>query len=81
MTAIFDIGTEQQNKSPCHSNASHHVWAQSDLPFRSKRGSKIFKMATVVAILDTGMEWFNVHGGQYYLEVTHSASILPNEVV
>ena len=39
-------------------NASHQVWAQFDLPFGSRHGLKIFKMATLGAILDTGMEWF-----------------------
>ena len=28
-------------------NASHQVWPQSDLPFGSRRGLKIFKMATM----------------------------------
>ena len=32
---------------PCHPNTSHQVWAQTDLPFRSRHGLKIFKMATV----------------------------------
>ena len=36
----------------------HHgqVWAQSDLPFSSRRGLMIFKMATVAAILNIGKE-------------------------
>ena len=37
------------SKSPCHPNASHHVWAQSHLPCWSRRGLKIFKMATMAA--------------------------------
>ena len=41
-------------KSPCLPNVSHQVWAQSDLPFGSRCGLKIFKMATEVAILDIG---------------------------
>ena len=40
------------SKSPCHPNVSCQVWAQSDIPFWSRRGLKIFKMATVAAILD-----------------------------
>ena len=33
-------------ESRCHPNASHQVLAQSDLPFVSRWGLKIFKMAT-----------------------------------
>ena len=40
------------SKSPCHPNTSPKVWVQSDLPFGSRHGSKIFKMATLEAILD-----------------------------
>ena len=36
---------------PCHPNASHQVLAKSDLPFRSRWGLKLFKMATLGAIL------------------------------
>ena len=46
------------SKSPRLPNASHQVWTQSDLPFGSRRGLKIFKMATVAAILDSGTERF-----------------------
>ena len=58
--AILDIGMKRfsNSKSPCHPNASHQVWAQSDLPFRSRRGLKIFQMATMEAILDIGTERF-----------------------
>ena len=43
LAAILDLGTEQiySSKSPCHPNASHQVWAQSNLPFRSRRSLKI----------------------------------------
>ena len=61
MAAISDTGKEptlSNSKSPYHPNASHQVWAQSDLPFQSRHGLKIFKMVTMEAILDTGMEWF-----------------------
>ena len=46
------------SKSPCGPNASHQVWAQSDLGFGSRCGFKIFKMATQAAILDSQTEWF-----------------------
>ena len=32
------------SKSPCHPNVSHHVCTQSDLPFVSRHGLKIFKI-------------------------------------
>ena len=45
------IGTEISNsKSTCHPNASHQTWAEFHLPFRSRRGLKIFKMATMATI-------------------------------
>ena len=37
------------SKSPCGPNASHQVWAQSDLGFSIRCGFKIFKMADQVA--------------------------------
>ena len=40
------------SESPRHPNASHQVWAQSDLPFGSGHGLTILKMATEGAILD-----------------------------
>ena len=60
LVVILDTGMKRFSisKSPCHPNASHQVWAKSDLPFRSRHGLKIFKMATMVAILDIGMERF-----------------------
>ena len=42
----------------CHCDASHQVSAQSDLGFGRKCRWKNFKMATVAAILDIGMEQF-----------------------
>ena len=44
-------------ESLCHCDASHQVSAQSDLGF-GRRCLKNFKMATMVAILDIGMERF-----------------------
>ena len=38
--------------------ASHQVWAQSDLPFGSGWGLKIFKIAPMAAILDILTEGF-----------------------
>ena len=42
----FQLILEQNNFSnsepPCHPNVSHQAWAQSDLPFRSTYGLKIF---------------------------------------
>ena len=60
MVAILEIGMERfsNSKSLCHPNASHQVWPQSDLPFRSRHGLMIFKMGTVAAILDIGTELF-----------------------
>ena len=43
------------SKFPYGSNASHQVWAQSDLRFGSRCGFKIFKMA---AIFDSRTERF-----------------------
>ena len=39
-------------------NASHHVWAQSDLGFQSRCGFKIFKMVAQAASLDSQTERF-----------------------
>ena len=49
---IMEWKNFSNSKSPCHPNASHQVRAQSDLLFAGRYGLKIFKMATVVAILD-----------------------------
>ena len=46
------------SKSPCGPNASYQVWAQSYLGFRSRCGFKIFKMAAMAVILDSGTELF-----------------------
>ena len=46
------------NSLSCDPNASHQVWAQSDLGLGSRCGFKIFKMATWAAILDSQMERF-----------------------
>ena len=51
---IFEWNEFSNSKPPCHPNASHQVLAQSDLLI----GLKIFKMATMAAILDIGMEQF-----------------------
>ena len=55
VVAIMDIVTEcffSNSESPCCLNASHQVFAQSDLPFWRRWGLKIFKMATLEAISD-----------------------------
>ena len=51
---IFEIGTERfsNSDSPCHSDTSHQVSAQSDLLFGSRGDLKIFKMAAMVARLE-----------------------------
>ena len=60
MPAILDMEPNKysNSKSPCHPNASHHVWTQSDLPSGSKYGLKTLKMAKTAAILDIGTERF-----------------------
>ena len=49
MSAVADIVTNafSNSESPCHPNASYQVLAQSDLPFGSRWGLKIFKIATL----------------------------------
>ena len=44
------------SESPCLPNAYHQVSAQSNLPFGSRWCFKIFKLATMAAILDIGTE-------------------------
>ena len=53
---ILEWNQFSNSKSPCYPNASHQGWAQSNLPFGSRHGLKIFKMATMVTILDIGTE-------------------------
>ena len=53
---IFEWNNFSNSESPCHPNASHQLSAQSNLPFGSRCGLKIFKMAPMVAILDIGTE-------------------------
>ena len=55
---ILDWNQFSNSKSPCYPNASHQGWAQWDLPFQSRHGLKIFKMATMGAILDIRMDGF-----------------------
>ena len=38
---ILEQNQFSNSKSPCHPNASHQVWTQSDLPFGSRHGLKI----------------------------------------
>ena len=52
---ILEQNLFSNSQFPCHPNASHQVWAQSDLLFGSRHGLKIFKMAIVGAILDIGI--------------------------
>ena len=44
------------SESPCRPNVSHQVFTQSDLVFQNRCGQKIFKMASMVAILDIQTE-------------------------
>ena len=53
---ILEHNEFSNSKSPCHTNASHQLLAQSDIPFRSRHGLKVFKMAIMVVILDIRME-------------------------
>ena len=55
---ILELNPFSNSKSPCHPNASHQVWAQSNLPSGSRHGLKTFKMATMRAIMDIGTERF-----------------------
>ena len=72
MAAILDIGTEQfsNSESPCHSDASHQVSAQSDLPFGRRCGLKNFKMA----ILDIGTEQFSNSESPCHSDASHQVS-------
>ena len=61
--AILDIGmknflTFSNSKSPCRSNTSYQISAQSDIPFGTCCHLKIFKMATELAILGIEMKRF-----------------------
>ena len=57
-SSILEQNDFINSTSPCGPNASHQVWAQSDLGFRSRCGFKIFKMAAQAAILDSRPERF-----------------------
>ena len=52
---ILEWNQFSNSKSPRHLNASNQGWAQSDI-FGSRHGLKIFKAATMRAILDIRME-------------------------
>ena len=52
---ILEWNQFSNSKSPCHLNASNQGWAQS---FGSRHGLKIFKAATIGAILGIRMERF-----------------------
>ena len=61
MAAISHLGYQSNfsnSESLCHCDASHQVSAQSDFWFGRRCRLKNFKMATMAAILDIGMEWF-----------------------
>ena len=58
LSLILEQNDFSNSKSPCGTNASHQVWAQSDLGFRSRCGLKIFKMVSQAAILDGRRERF-----------------------
>ena len=55
---ILEQNDFRNSKSPCSTNASHKVLAQSNLGFGSRCGFKIFKMATQSEILENGTERF-----------------------
>ena len=55
---ILERNQFSNSKSPCYPNASYQGWVHSDKRFRSRLGLKIFKMATLGAILDIGTEQF-----------------------
>ena len=58
---ILERNKFSNSKSPWHPN-THHVCAQANLLFDSRRGLKVFKMATTIAmveaLLDIGTERF-----------------------
>ena len=60
MVAILDIGTNDLSsaESPCRSDASHQVSAQTDLRFVGRCGLKNTKMAAMAATLDIVTERF-----------------------
>ena len=60
-------------KSQCHPYASYQVWAQSDLPFGSRHGLKIFMMATTTAIMDVRTEQILAILNLYLLECLPSS--------
>ena len=55
---ISECNNFSNSESLYHCDASHQVSAQSDLQFGKRCRLKSFKMATMVAILDMGMERF-----------------------
>ena len=55
---ISEWNDSSNSDSLCHSNASHQVWAQSDLRFGRRCPLKNFKITTMAAILDIGSERF-----------------------
>ena len=56
--AYLDLNDFSNSESLSQSDVSHQVSAQSDYWFRRRCLLKNFKMPTVVAILDIGMEQF-----------------------
>ena len=58
--AIMDIVTKCfcNSESPCHPNASHQDLTQSDFTIREQMRFEDFKMATLGAISDIGLEQF-----------------------
>ena len=62
------------SKSPCHPNASHQVWAQSDLGFTSRCGLKIFKMAIMAAIFDIRRNNFSNSSFLCRFDASHQVS-------
>ena len=75
---ILEWNQFSNSKSPCHPNASNQGWAQSDLPFGSRHGLKIYKMATMGAILDIRMEWFSNSKSLRCSNASHQVSAQSN---
>ena len=67
------------SESLCRPNASHQVWAQSDLAFGSRCSLKIFKMVTM-AILVSRTYNFSNSESSCSLDPSHLFSSIPLKV-
>ena len=72
--SILELNRYSNSKSPFHPNASHQLWAQSDLPFGSRCGLKTYKMATMADILDIGRNDFRNSESLCYSDASHQVS-------